>query len=61
MTFGTNVPSETTRFTAEPGATPVPAVGFVLMTAPLAAVVLLTVVTVPTTRPAPVIDVLAAD
>src|SRR5580704_15286573 len=62
-TFGTATgagPEETTRFTAEPGATEVPAAGFSLMTLPAATVLLDAVVTVPSTRPAFVIAVVAA-
>jgi hypothetical protein len=47
-------PLETTRFTAEPRFTPVPAIGFSLMTSPVATVLLEVVVTVPTTKLAPV-------
>src|SRR5262249_491332 len=54
------LPSETTRFTALPGATDAPAAGDSLITLPAGTVVLACNVTVPTTRPAPVIDVLAA-
>jgi hypothetical protein len=53
-------PVETTRLTAEPAATEVPAIGFSLMTPPEATVLLVAVVTVPTVSPAPVIAVLAA-
>jgi hypothetical protein len=53
-------PVETTRLTAEPELTLVPATGLSLMTLPEATVALLAVVTVPTTSPAPVIDVVAA-
>jgi hypothetical protein len=62
-TFGTNTcagPVETTMLTALPVLTLVPAVGDSLMTLPEATVPLLAVVTVPTTKPAPVIEVLAA-
>ena len=45
-------PEETTRFTAEPGATELPAAGFSLITLPAATVLLDAVVTVPSTRPA---------
>ena len=53
-------PDETTRFTALPGLTCVPAVGLSLITLPEATVLLAWVVTVPTTRPASVIAVVAA-
>ncbi len=62
-TFGTLTfagPLDTTRFTDEPVFTLVPAVGFSLMTLPDATVLLACVVTVPTTKPAVVIAVLAA-
>ncbi|HTV97886.1 MAG TPA: hypothetical protein VME42_17955 [Steroidobacteraceae bacterium] len=48
------------RFTAEPLATLVPPAGLWLMTLPAATVLLDSMVTVPTTRPAPVIALLAA-
>jgi hypothetical protein len=54
-------PVETTRLTAEPELTLVPATGLSLMTMPDATVELLAVVTVPTTSPAPVMAVVAAD
>jgi hypothetical protein len=57
-TFGTDTlagPLEITRFTAEPTFTPVPAAGLSLITSPLATVLLDAVVTVPTTKPTPVI------
>src|SRR5271165_4078333 len=54
-------PEETTRFTAEPVGTPVPAVGVWLITLPEGTVELLAVVTAPTVRPAPVIALDAAD
>jgi hypothetical protein len=53
-------PVETTRLTAEPELTLVPALGLSLITLPDATVALLAVVTVPTTSPAPVMDVVAA-
>jgi hypothetical protein len=62
-TFGTDTfagPLETTKLTAEPAFTLVPATGFSLITLPEATVPLEAVVTVPTTNPAPVIAVLAA-
>src|ERR1019366_3188787 len=62
-TFGTATgagPVDTTRFTADPRATSVPATGLSLITLPDATVMLEAVVTVPTTRPAPVIAVDAA-
>src|SRR6185436_13004269 len=54
-TFGTATddgPDDTTRATALPGATSVPAAGFSLMTEPAGTVVLAAVLTVPTVRPA---------
>jgi hypothetical protein len=60
-TFGTDtLPLETTRFTAEPASTAVPADGLSLMTLPEGTVVLDCVVTVPTVSPAAVIALLAA-
>ena len=62
-TFGTLTlagPVDTTMFTAEPAATLVPATGLWLITLPDGTVLLDAVVTVPTTSPAPVIDVVAA-
>src|SRR5204862_521259 len=62
-TFGTATwagPLETTRLTAEPLATLVPAVGLSLITVPEATVVLDCIVTVPTVRPAPVMALVAA-
>src|SRR5437764_1221038 len=62
-TFGTAIcagPLETTRLTAEPLATLVPAVGLSLMTLPAATVLLDCIVTVPTVRPAPVMALVAA-
>jgi len=53
-------PVETTRLTAEPELTLVPALGLSLITLPDATVELLAVVTVPTTSPAPVMAVVAA-
>jgi len=53
-------PVDTTRFTAEPAATPAPDTGFWLITLPAGTVVLDCCVTVPTTSPAPVIVVVAA-
>src|ERR1700730_7156782 len=53
-------PVETTRFTALPAVTCVPATGFELITDPLGTVALDAVVTVPTANPAPVIAVVAA-
>src|ERR1700722_1278328 len=52
-------PPETTRFTEEPEFTEVPATGLSLITLP-AATVLDAVVTVPNTRPAPVMALVAA-
>ena len=63
-TFGTDTdagPDDTTRFTAVPGATEVPDVGFCDMTDPAGTVDEDWVVTVPTTSPAPVMAVEAAD
>ena len=54
-TFGTTVPAETSRLTAEPGATAVPAAGISLITLPAGTVELGAVVAVPSTKPAPVI------
>ena len=54
-------PVETTRSTAEPALTRVPAVGNWLITLPAVTVLLDCGVTVPTTRPAPVIAGVAAD
>ena len=62
-TFGTATgagPVETTRSTAVPAATLAPASGLWLITLPAGTVPLEDVVTVPTTRPAPVIAVSAA-
>src|SRR5205823_14859759 len=62
-TFGTAIcagPLETTRLTAEPLATLVPAVGLSLMTLPAATVLLDCIVTAPTVRPAPVMALAAA-
>jgi hypothetical protein len=62
-TFGTVTgagPVETTRATELPAGTDVPAVGFWLMTAPLGTTELAAEVTAPTTRPAPVMAVVAA-
>ena len=62
-TFGTATcagPLDTTRFTAEPELTNVPAAGDSLITLPEAIVPLEAVVTLPTTKPAPVMDVVAA-
>jgi hypothetical protein len=56
----TEGPVETTRATADPGATEAPAAGFWLMTLPAGTVALLAVVTVPRVSPAPVIAVVAA-
>src|SRR5204863_9401924 len=53
-------PLETTRLTAEPLATLVPAVGLSLMTLPAATVLLDCIVTAPTVRPAPVMALAAA-
>ena len=53
-------PVEITRFTDEPTVTDVPASGASLITAPDATVLLDAIDTVPTTRPAPVIEVVAA-
>jgi hypothetical protein len=61
-TFGTATiagPEETVRFTAEPLATLAAAAGLSLMTFPDDTVALDCIVTVPTVRPAPVIEVLA--
>jgi hypothetical protein len=52
-------PVDTTRFTAEPAATPTPATGFWLLTRPAGTVALDCCVTVPTTSPAPVTAVVA--
>jgi len=62
-TFGTDTcpgPLETTRFTAEPVLTDVPATGLSLITLPEATVLLGCGVTVPRTKPAPVIAVVAS-
>ena len=62
-TLGTETcaePVETTRLTAEPELTLVPALGLSLITSPDATVELLSVVTVPTTSSAPVMAVSAA-
>jgi hypothetical protein len=62
-TFGTAIcagPLLTVRFTAEPVATIEAATGLSLMTVPEATVELLCIVTVPTTRPAPVMALVAA-
>src|SRR5271154_4710229 len=62
-TFGTATvggPVETTRFTADPIATDVPATGLSLITLPDGTVLLDAVVTVPRTRPTPVIALVAA-
>jgi hypothetical protein len=59
-TFGTAGPVEITSLTAEPRLTVVPAVGLELITLPEATVELDAVVTVPTTKPAPVMAVVAA-
>src|SRR5205814_7223163 len=65
-TFGTGTgagggaPLETTRSTAEPLATIVPAVGLSLMTLPEPTVVLDCCVTAPMVRPAPVMALVAA-
>src|ERR1019366_5813772 len=62
-TFGTATcagPVEITRLTADPRVTSVPATGLSVITLPDATVPLEAVVTVPTTRPAPVIAVVAA-
>jgi hypothetical protein len=62
-TFGTDTfagPLETTRLTAEPALTEVPATGLSLITLPEATLLLDAVVTVPATRPAPVMAVVAA-
>src|SRR5207249_12263577 len=53
-------PLETTRLTAEPLATFVPAVGLSLITLPAATVLLDCCVTAPTVRPAPVMALAAA-
>jgi hypothetical protein len=58
VTFAT--PVEITRFTAEPDVTVLPAAGLSLMTPPEAVVELLCFVTVPTTRPALVMALVAA-
>ena len=63
MTFGTDTcagPLEITRFTAEPTFTLVPAAGFSLITSPEGTVLLDAIVTVPSTKPAPVTAVVAA-
>jgi hypothetical protein len=54
-------PLETTRLTAEPTATLVPAAGDSLITLPEATVVLEAMLTIPTVKPAPVNAVEAAD
>ena len=59
-TFGTWAPLLTVKFTVVPASTGVAAAGLSLMTLPAGTVELLTVVTVPSTRPAPVIAVVAA-
>ena len=62
-TFGTATgagPLETTRFTGDPALTCVPAAGFSLITLPDGTVALAAVATVPTTRPAPVMALVAA-
>src|SRR5580765_1750632 len=62
-TFGTEAvagPLEMTSATALPGATLAPALGFWLMTLPAGTVALLAFVIAPTTRPAPVMDAVAA-
>src|SRR5437660_6750840 len=65
-TFGTGTgagggaPLETTKLTAEPLATIVPAVGLSLMTLPEATVLLDCCVTAPMVRPAPVMALVAA-
>src|SRR5947207_400921 len=62
-TFGTGTcvgPLETTRLTAEPLATLVPAVGLSLMTLPAATVLLDCIVTAPRVRPALVMALVAA-
>src|SRR5208283_5366703 len=62
-TFGTDTgagPDDTTRFTADPVATEVPDVGFWDITDPAGTVAEGWVVTVPTTSPAPVMEVVAA-
>lgn len=53
-------PLLTVRFTADPEATIVAAAGLSIMTLPAGTVALLAIVTVPTTRPASVIEVVAA-
>jgi hypothetical protein len=61
-TLGTDTcagPLLTVRATAEPGATLVVAAGFSLITLPEATLALLAIVTAPTFRPTPVIDVVA--
>jgi hypothetical protein len=61
-TFGTLTgagPLDTTKFTADPAATLVPATGLSLITSPDGTVLLDAVVTVPSTKPAPVIAVVA--
>src|ERR1700739_3581046 len=59
-TFGTDTPLETTSAAALPPFTEVPAAGLSLITSPAATVELEAVVTVPNTRPAPVMDDVAA-
>jgi hypothetical protein len=62
-TFGTRTcagPLDTTRFTADPALTNVPATGLTLITLPEGTVLLDIIVTIPTNRPAPVIAVVAA-
>ena len=55
VTAGTLMPDATTKLTAEPGATVVPAPGLWLTTLPAGTVVLLAEVTAPTINPAVVI------
>jgi hypothetical protein len=59
-TFGTVTPEEITKLTEDPALTCVPAAGLSLITLPIATVLLDALVVVPTTRPAPVMAVVAA-
>jgi hypothetical protein len=63
-TLGTETvggPVETTMLTEEPGLTEAPAAGDSLMTKPAATVLLEDALIVPTVKPAPVIEAVAAD
>jgi hypothetical protein len=59
-TFGTDTPDEMTKLTDDPPLAAVPAAGFWLITLPIATVLLDALLVVPTTRPAPVMAVVAA-